>query len=60
MAARPGSNTSLGRRQSGGRFDVHRASYIAAANYASAMLNSPLEIVYAIVTLPSGILLIGS
>ena len=39
--------------------DAHRASYIAAANYASAMLNSPLEIVYAIVTLSSGILLIG-
>jgi hypothetical protein len=39
--------------------DAHRASYIAAANYASAMLNSPLEIVYAIVTLSSGILLMG-
>lgn len=39
--------------------DAHRASYIAAANYASAMLNSPLEIVYAIVTLSAGILLIG-
>jgi hypothetical protein len=39
--------------------DNHRASYIAAANYASAMLNSPLEIVYAIVTLSFGILLIG-
>jgi hypothetical protein len=39
--------------------DAHRAGYIAAANYASAMLNSPLEIVYAIVTLSSGILLIG-
>jgi len=39
--------------------DAHRASYIAAANYASAMLNSPLEIVYAIVTLSSGILLVG-
>lgn len=39
--------------------DASRASYIAAANYASAMLTSPLEIVYAIVTLSSGILLIG-
>lgn len=39
--------------------DAHRASYIAAASYASAMLNSPLEIVYAIVTLSSGILLMG-
>ena len=39
--------------------DAHRASYIAAANYAAAMLNSRLEIVYAIVTLSFGILLIG-
>ena len=39
--------------------DANRASYIAAANYASALLNSPLEIVYAIVTLSFGILLIG-
>jgi hypothetical protein len=39
--------------------DAQRASYIAAANYASAMLNSRLEIVYAIVTLSLGILLIG-
>ena len=39
--------------------DVPRASYIAAANYASAMLTSPLEVVYAIVTLSSGILLFG-
>jgi hypothetical protein len=37
--------------------DVHRAGYLAAANYASAMLTSPLEIVYAIVTLSIGILL---
>jgi hypothetical protein len=45
--------------------DAHRTSYVAAANYASALLNSPLEIVYAIVTLSFGILsfaktLIGS
>jgi hypothetical protein len=39
--------------------DAHRAAYVAAANYASAMLTSPLEIVYAIVTLSSGILLTG-
>ena len=39
--------------------DGHRASYLAAADYASAMLTSPLEIVYAIVTLSSGILLTG-
>jgi hypothetical protein len=39
--------------------DAHRAGYVAAANYASAMLTSPLEIVYAIVTLSSGILVTG-
>jgi hypothetical protein len=39
--------------------DAHRAGYVAAANCASAMLASPLEIVYAIVTLSSGILLTG-
>ena len=39
--------------------DAHRASYIAAANYASAILRSPLEVVYAIVTLSLGILFIG-
>jgi hypothetical protein len=39
--------------------DVQRSSYLAAANYGSAMLTSPLEIVYAIVTLSSGILIIG-
>jgi hypothetical protein len=39
--------------------DAHRWGYIAAANYASAMLNSRLEIVYAIVTLSFGIFLIG-
>jgi hypothetical protein len=39
--------------------DSHRAGILAAANYASAVLRSPLEIVYAIVTLSSGILLTG-
>jgi hypothetical protein len=39
--------------------DVQRAGYVAAADYGSAMLSSPLEIVYAIVTLSFGILLIG-
>jgi len=39
--------------------DARRAGYVAAADYASAMLMSPLEIVYAIVTLSSGILLTG-
>jgi hypothetical protein len=39
--------------------EVQRASYLAAANYGSAMLTSPLEIVYAIVTLSSAILIVG-
>jgi hypothetical protein len=39
--------------------DAQRASYLAAANYASAILRSPLEVAYAIVTLSFGILLIG-
>jgi hypothetical protein len=39
--------------------DVQRAGYVAAANYASAVLASPLEIAYAIVTLSFGILVIG-
>ena len=39
--------------------DVQRAGFLAAANYGSAMLTSPVEIVYAIVTLSFGILLIG-
>ncbi|WP_035357695.1 hypothetical protein [Edaphobacter aggregans] len=39
--------------------DVQRAGYVAAADYASAVLASPLEIVYAIVTLSFGILVIG-
>jgi hypothetical protein len=39
--------------------EAQRVGYIAAVNYASAMLTSPLEIVYAIVTLSFGILLIS-
>jgi hypothetical protein len=39
--------------------DVRRAAYLAAAEYASAMLSSPLEVVYAIVILSFGILLTG-
>jgi hypothetical protein len=39
--------------------EPQRLGYIAAANYASAILTSPLEIVYAIVTLSFGILLTG-
>ena len=38
---------------------AHRAGYIAAANYASAILKCPLEVVYAIATLSSGILVTG-
>ncbi|HZD51297.1 MAG TPA: hypothetical protein VE178_21340 [Silvibacterium sp.] len=39
--------------------DSERAGYLAAANYGSAVLLSPLEIVYAIVTLSFGILITG-
>ncbi len=39
--------------------NVRRAAYVAAADYASAVLASPLEIVYAIVTLSFGILVIS-
>ena len=39
--------------------DIQRAAYVAAADYASAMLTSPLEIVYAIVILSFGILVTG-
>ncbi len=44
---------------SGAKEAVQRAGYVAAANYASAVLASPLEIVYAIVTLSFGILVTG-
>lgn len=39
--------------------EAQRAAAVAAASYASAILSSPLERVYAIVTLSFGILLIG-
>jgi hypothetical protein len=39
--------------------DVQRAGYLAAADYGSAVLMSPLEVVYAIVTLSFGILVAG-
>jgi hypothetical protein len=39
--------------------DAQRVAYIAAANYASAVLASRLEAVYAIVVLSFGILMIG-
>jgi hypothetical protein len=40
--------------------DIQRAGYIAAANYAAAMLESRLFIVYAIGTLSFAILIIGA
>jgi len=39
--------------------DTQRAAYVAAANYASAVLESTLEGVYSIATLSVGILMIG-
>jgi hypothetical protein len=39
--------------------DAQRAAYVAAANYASAVLASRLERVYAILILSTGILMIG-
>ncbi|MBV8114288.1 MAG: hypothetical protein JO300_06070 [Silvibacterium sp.] len=44
-------------RYSAATGDAQRAAYLAAADYASAMLASRLEVVYAIVTLSFGILL---
>jgi hypothetical protein len=38
---------------------VQRAAYVAAANYASAVLAAPTEVFYAIVDLSLGILIIG-
>ena len=39
--------------------DVQRAGYVAAANYASAVLASRTEVLYAIVDLSLGILMVG-
>jgi hypothetical protein len=39
--------------------EVQRAGYVAAANYASAVLASPIEVFYAIVDLSIGIFIIG-
>jgi hypothetical protein len=50
---------TLYRNYSAATDGAHRAAYVAAADYASAMLASPLEIVYAIMTLSFGILLTG-
>jgi hypothetical protein len=50
---------SLYRGYSAAVDNAQRAGFVAAADYASAMLMSRLEIVYAIVTLSFGILLTG-
>src|SRR5712691_10954049 len=50
---------TLGDRYAAAADDVQRAAYVAAANYPSAVLASPLEIVYAIVILSFAILIIG-
>lgn len=42
-----------------GTNEVQQASYVAAANYASAVLASPVEVFYAIVDLSLGIFIIG-
>ena len=39
--------------------DAHRAAFLAAAEYAAAVLATPLEVVYAITILSIGVLLIG-
>ena len=39
--------------------DIQRAAYVAAANYPSAVIASPLALAYAIGTLSFGILIIG-
>ena len=39
--------------------EVQRAGYVAAANYASSVLASPIEVFYAIVDLSIGIFIIG-
>ncbi len=50
---------TLGVRYAAATSDAQRAAYAGAADYAAAVLASKLEIVYAIVTLSSGILIIG-
>jgi hypothetical protein len=49
----------LSRHHTAATTDVQRTGYVVAAHAASAVLTSPLEVVYAIVTLSSGILVIG-
>jgi hypothetical protein len=50
---------NLSSRHSSATSDAQRAAYVAAAHAASAVLTSRLEVVYAIVTLSSAILVIG-
>jgi hypothetical protein len=50
---------SLGGKYSAATSDVQRASYVAAAHCASAVLTSRLEVIYAIVVLSFAILMIG-
>ncbi len=50
---------TLGGEYAAAANDAQRAAYVAAADYASAVLNSRLEIVYSIVTLSFAILMIG-
>ncbi len=51
---------TLSARYEAAATDVQRATYVAAASYASAVLASRLLVVYAIVDLSFGILLIGA
>jgi hypothetical protein len=50
---------SLADRFAGAVSDAERATFVAAAEYASTVLTSPLEAVYSIVTLSIGLLAIG-
>jgi hypothetical protein len=50
---------SLAQQFAGAATDAERARLVGAAEYASAVLTSPLEAVYSIVTLSVGLLLIG-
>jgi hypothetical protein len=50
---------TLGEKYAGATSDAQRAAYVAAANYASAVLGSRLEAVYSIAVLSFSILVIG-
>jgi hypothetical protein len=50
---------TLSARHAAATNDIQRAAYVAAAHGASAVLTSPLIVVYAIVVLSSAILVIG-